>query len=346
MMDTFASSTTKLKEDHAAEVKKMADKFVADMKKLTDTYDERVKALETSVAEEKKAAEALAAKFKVDLGAAMSPAQALDVWLPLLTDLRRPADADPALATATKVLSTAPSDSEDAAKAHTVAGLAHFLKGDMAKAREQFLMAQASRAYRAGAGQGWARAADVGLQSINDPLAPLRRPVEPRKTDARVAARFLDTGVKAYKAGRYAEAATALAESAKADPSNPLAWYFLGAAKWETVGAGGGPEGIRTGCGARTALTDPSASHRQFALANPGRGPRRADRPRGREPAYSSTSNTSTWPASVPQTPASPSVVAITLVSPPAFQSYSRTTSQVSVDQRRIALVPSTVARS
>ena len=132
----------------------MADKFVADMKKLTDTYDERVKALETSVAEEKKAAEALAAKFKVDLGAAMSPAQALDVWLPLLTDLRRPADADPALATATKVLSTAPSDSEDAAKAHAVAGLAHFLKGDMAKAREQFLLAQASRAYRAGAGQG------------------------------------------------------------------------------------------------------------------------------------------------------------------------------------------------
>ena len=214
----------------------MADKFVADMKKLTDTYDERVKALETSVAEEKKAAEVLAAKFKVDLGAAMSPAQALDVWLPLLTDLRRPADADPALATATKVLSTAPSDSEDAAKAHAVAGLAHFLKGDMGKAREQFLMAQASRAYRAGAGQGWARAADVGLQSINDPLAPLRRPIEPRKTDARVAARFLDTGVKAYKAGRYAEAATALAESAKADPSNPLAWYFLGAAKWETVG--------------------------------------------------------------------------------------------------------------
>jgi hypothetical protein len=237
LMDTFATSTTKLKDDHAAEAKKAADKFVADMKKLTDTYDARVKALESSVAEEKKAAEALAAKFKVDLGAAMSPAQALDVWLPLLTDLRRPADADPALATATKVLSTAPADSEDAAKAHTVAGLAHFLKGDTAKAREQFLLAQANRNYRGGAVQGWARAADVGLQSINDPLAPLRRPIDSHKTDARAGARFLDTGMKAYKAGRYAEAAAALTQSANADPSNPLAWYFLGAAKWETVGA-------------------------------------------------------------------------------------------------------------
>ena len=108
------------------------------------------------MAEEKKAAEALAAKFKVDLGAAMSPAQALDVWLTLLTDLRRPSDADPALAATAKVLSTSPGESEDAAKARTVAGLAHFLKGDMNKAREMFAAAKASPAYRPTAGKPWA----------------------------------------------------------------------------------------------------------------------------------------------------------------------------------------------
>lgn len=237
LMDGYATDTTKLKTDHAAELKQMADKFAADMKKLTQSHDTRIKALEQAVAEEKQAAEALIAKHKIDLGAAMSPAQALDVWLPLLTDLRRPSDADPALATATKVLSTYPADSEDAAKARTVAGLAHFLKGDMTRAREMFVAARSSQAYRAGAGKPWTRAADVGLQSIDDPLAALRRPVEPRKVDSRAAARFLDAGVKAYRSGRYAEAAQALADSVKANPADPVAWYFLGAAKWETKGA-------------------------------------------------------------------------------------------------------------
>ena len=162
----------------------------------------------------------------------------------------------------------------------------------------------------------------------------------------RVAARFLDTGVKAYKAGRYAEAATALAESAKADPSNPLAWYFLGAAKWETVGAEVARKEFEQGAeqerlspiparvignslspiqgAARDALTARAAVNRPTRQRQtPAHGRRLFRR---RRPVRS--------------------VVAITLVSPPAFQSYSRTTSQVSVDQRRIALVPSTVARS
>jgi hypothetical protein len=237
LMDAHAATTTKLKDEQAAELKKASDRFAADLKKLNESHDARVKALEAAVAEEKKAAEALVAKHKIDLGAAMSPAQALDVWLPLLTDLRRPSDADPALATATKVLATYPADSEDAAKARTVAGLAHFLRGDMVKAREMFIAAQSSPAYRAAAGKPWARSADVGLQAIDDPLATLRRPVEARKIDARAAARHLDAGVKSYKAGRYAEAAAALAESVKADPSDPVAWYFLGAARWETTGA-------------------------------------------------------------------------------------------------------------
>jgi hypothetical protein len=221
LMDTYATNTTKLKDDHAAELKKMADKFAADMKKL-----------ETALTQEKERVVALTEKFKIDLGNAMSPSQALDVWLPLLTDLRRAGDAEPALGTATKVMATSPPDSEDVAKARTVAGMAHFVKGDMVKAKELFTAARSSPAYKTAGDKAWAKAADVGLRSIDDPLAPYRKPIPVAKRDPKAGARFLDAGVKAYRAGRYADAVTALTESTKADDSDPIAWYFLGAAKW------------------------------------------------------------------------------------------------------------------
>ncbi len=229
----LATETKKLKDEYAADAKKLSDKFAVDAKKLTDSHETKVKDLETAVAREKAGAEALAAKFKIDLGNAMSPAQALDVWLPLLTDLRRASDADQALSTATKVIATSPADSEDTGKARTVAGMAYFLKGDMEKAKEMFTIARSSPAYRAAPDKAWARAADTGLRSIDDPLAPYRQPVEVLKRDVKAAARHLDAGVKAYKAGRFADAVTALTDSTKADPTDPIAWYFLGAARWE-----------------------------------------------------------------------------------------------------------------
>lgn len=247
LMENYTAGTTRLKDDHASEVKKMAEKFVADSKKLTETYEAKVKVLEGLAASEKAAAEAMAAKFKVDLGNAMSLAQALDVWLPLLTELRRPADADPALATATKVIATSPANSEDAAKAQTVAGMAHFLKGEMGKARELFTAALSSPAYRSAAGKPWARAAEIGRNSIDDPLALYRRPVELLKRDPKSAARFLDAGIKAYRAGRYPEASAALAESVKADDRDPIAWYYLGAARWATASSEQAAEAFQQG---------------------------------------------------------------------------------------------------
>jgi len=281
LTDTHATSTTKLKDEQAAELKKAAELFAAEMKKLNEAHDARIRALEREVAEEKRAAEALTAKHKIDLGAAMSPAQALDVWLPLLTDLRRPSDADPALATASKVLSTYPADSEDAAKARTVAGLAHFLKGEMTRAREMFVAAKASPSFRAAAGKPWARSAAVGLQAIDDPLATLRRPVEARKIDSKAAARHLDAGVKAYKAGRFAEAAQALADSVKADPSDPIAWYFLGAAKWETTGAAEARKEFEQGAEQERAstLTTRAIGDRLAPIQGPARDALTAARP-------------------------------------------------------------------
>jgi hypothetical protein len=254
LTDTYATGTTKLKDEHAAELKKMSDRFAADVKKqgddhaaalktlkdtqatevkkLTAGYDAKIKTLETTVAQQKVEADALAAKLKTELGNVLTPSSALDIWLPLLADLRRPADAAPALSNANKVLATAPANSEDAAKARTVAGWAYLLTGELPKAKDMFTAARSSSAYQAAAGKPWAKAADTGLASVDDPLASYRVPVPAATHDPVAAARYLDAGIRAYRAGRYADAVTALGEATKRDATDPLGWYFLGAAKW------------------------------------------------------------------------------------------------------------------
>jgi tetratricopeptide (TPR) repeat protein len=256
--DANAANTTKLKEDQAAELKKMADKFAVDLKKMTDEntvaakkiadgFEGKIKDLESAVAKAKAAGDEIAAKLRVDLKNVVSPAQALDLWLPQLSELRRVADADPALANANKVLSTADRDSEDAAKARTVAGLALLLKGNLSEAKEMFQDARSSPAYKTSAGKEWVKAVDIGLASVSDPLAPYRLPVEKPKRDLKAAARYLDLGINAYKSGRNAEAVTALIEATKADPTDPVAWYFLGAARWAVGSTAQAKEDYRQG---------------------------------------------------------------------------------------------------
>ncbi|HEV3436658.1 MAG TPA: tetratricopeptide repeat protein [Gemmata sp.] len=247
LMDTYATSTAKLKEDQVAELKKMTDKFAVDLKKLTDDnavaakkladgFEGKIKNLEAAVLKEKAAGEAMLARLRIDMGNAVSPAQTLDLWLSQLTELRRVPDADPALANTKKVLAASAPDSEDAAKAHTVAGLALLLKGNLSEAKELFQAARSSPAYKTAAGKEWVKAVDIGLASVTDPLAPYRLPVEKPRRDLKIAARSLDLGINAYKAGRYTDAVTALIDSTKADPTDPMAWYFLGAARW-AIGA-------------------------------------------------------------------------------------------------------------
>ncbi len=258
LMDTYAMSTAKLKEDQVAELKKMTDKFAVDLKKLTDDnavaakkladgFEGKIKDLEAAVVKEKAAGEAMLARLRVDMGNAVSPAQTLDLWLSQLTELRRVADADPALANTKKVLAASAPDSEDAAKAYTVAGLALLLKGNMSEAKELFLVARSSPAYKTAAGKEWVKAVDIGLASVTDPLAPYRLPVEKPKRDLKIAARSLDLGINAYKAGRYTDAVTALIDSTKADPTDPMAWYFLGAARWATGAIDQAKEDYRQG---------------------------------------------------------------------------------------------------
>ena len=234
LADSHAAAVARLKDEQAAELKKAADAYSAESKKLTEAFQGKLKDLEAALVREKDRAAAAAEQFKRDLGNALSPSQALDLWLPLLVELRRPSDADPALAAAQKALAGAAPDSEDAAKARTVAGLALLYKNELAMAKAMFEAARSNPSYgpAAQARKPWALAAETGLNSVSDPLAAYRLKPELPKRDPVLATRQLDAGVRAYRAGRFAEAVAALTESTKADPTSPLAWYFLGAAKW------------------------------------------------------------------------------------------------------------------
>jgi tetratricopeptide (TPR) repeat protein len=275
LTDAYATDVSKLKDDQKAELKKASDKFADDSKKLKESFDGKVKDLETAVESEKKRVEAVTAQFKIDLGNAISPSQALDLWLPLLTELRRPADSDAAIAGATKVIASAAPNSEDAGKARTVAGMALLNRGDLTLAKAQFEAARANPTHKPAlaAKKPWAVAADVGLASVSDPLAPYRRPVELPARDAAAAARLLDAGVKAYRTERYSEALAALTDSTKADPTNPVAWYYLGAARWATGKPDDARDAFQQG-GLREAASSVSARVIGAAIA-PIQGPAR-----------------------------------------------------------------------
>jgi hypothetical protein len=239
----YEGDIKKLTDDGAAELKKAADKYAADAKKLTDEHaadlkklkDESataVKAEQEKTEAEKKAAAAKEIAFQKQLANAVTPTQAMDLWLPVLTDLRRPSDAPAALAVAARALASSTPNSEDEAKAHTVKGMALLLQGDLPGARDEFQAARRGPAYAAAKGKAWARAADAGLDAIDDPLAPYRQPVVIPPVDLRAAAKALDAGILAYKARNHKAAAALLADAAKNDPADPVAWYYLGAARW------------------------------------------------------------------------------------------------------------------
>jgi hypothetical protein len=252
LTDGYAADTKKLKDDHtealkklkdasADDIKKLTDKFAADSKKLTDDHlaavkklnDDHAAALKAEQARteaEKKAAALKDLAFQKQLANAVTPGQAVDIWLPVLTDLRRSSDAEPAMAIAKRALASSLPDSEDAAKAHTVNGMALLLKGDLPAAKDEFQTAKRSPAYQAD--KPWAKVADNGLDAIDDPLAPYRQPVVIPPVDLKAAAKSLDAGVSAYKAGKYEAAATALTDATKNDPADPVAWYYLGAVRW------------------------------------------------------------------------------------------------------------------
>ncbi|MBA4192371.1 MAG: hypothetical protein C0467_30750 [Planctomycetaceae bacterium] len=260
LADAHATDVAKLKDDQIAELKKATDKYAAEAKKLTDGFEAKIKALDDAVAAEKKRTEEIAAKFKTDLGNAVTPAQAIDLWLPLLVELRRPADSEGALAAAGKSLTTSQPDSEDVGKAQTVAGLALLFQNKFPEAKARFLSAKSNPKFEAALAEKklWATAAEIGLESVTDPLAAYRRPPVLPNRDHALAARFLDTGVKAYNEGRFKDAVAAFTESTKADATDAVAWYFLGASKLALGTTDQGKDDIRQGAAREAASNVPT----------------------------------------------------------------------------------------
>ena len=68
-------------------------------------------------------------------------------------------------------------------------------------AKSAVLLPGPIRGTRMAAGKPWAVAADNGLDAIDDPVAPYRRPVVLPAVDLKAAAKALDTGIYAYKVG-------------------------------------------------------------------------------------------------------------------------------------------------
>jgi hypothetical protein len=249
LADAHSTEVSKLKDDQIAELKKAADKYTADSKKLTETFEAKIKDLDAAVLAEKKRTDEIEAKFKTDLGNAITPAAAIDLWLPLLIELRRPSDSKAALAAAEKSLTTSKPDSEDVAKARTVAGLALLFQNKVLEAKAQFEVAKANPTFPAAlqAKKQWATAVELGLLSVQDPLAPYRTAPELPPREPVVAARFLDKGVTAYKDGKFKEAIEALNEATKADAKDAVSWYFLGASKLQLGQTDAGRDDIRQG---------------------------------------------------------------------------------------------------
>ena len=231
ILDAASAELKKAQDAGALAVKELNDKLTADSAKLKAEYDAKLLAAEKKATDDVAKSQAELAAAKADLTAVMTPAQALDLWLPVLTEARRPADADAAAANADKVLASAAPGTEAFAKAQTVKGLALLIKGNLDGARNAFDVARKDPTYAAA--KPWSKTVDEGMQSLTDPLAKFRKPVDPERKDPRVAVRFLDEGIRLYSNRRYPEAEKFLNQAALHDSTNPVTWYYLGAARWQ-----------------------------------------------------------------------------------------------------------------
>jgi chromosome segregation ATPase len=218
--DQLAAEAKKLKGDHAAEVKKLTDAHAVEMKKLDDAR----------AAEVKKATDLHAAEVK----------KLNDKYA---TDTKKMADAH---AAELKKLTGAPAEVADKLKTEHAAELKKLtdkyaaevknLTDDRAAAVRKLEEDHTRQvaALKAAVAQERARAEALAKQLAAGPGSPTtRQPAVTERKDSLEAARALDAGVKAYRAGRYFDAEAALVRAAAADPDNPLTWYFLGAARWQ-----------------------------------------------------------------------------------------------------------------
>ena len=221
--EAFAKERRTLEEQAAAEQKRLREQLQAAAQK-------REQELQTQLRQTQQHQESLRQK----LAQAPSDTELLQLWLQLLAEARRPTDAAAAQQAARKVLQRVDKDSEEAAQAHVLLALAAILTNQSAEASLHLEQAQQSPAYEPArqAQRSWVAIAEQARLAIRDPLAPLRRPPQEQPKDPQLALSHLHQAIQAYRQGRFPQAIQAAEQALLHDPSDPVAWYYLGAARW------------------------------------------------------------------------------------------------------------------
>src|SRR5262249_30992569 len=147
--DALATKTKEFNTKYDAKVKELGDASAKELQKQADAHATALKAeqAKTATAVQLLADQKIA--FEKQLTNAVAPSQAVDIWLPVLADLRRPADADAATPIIDKALESSAVNSEEKAKAQTAKGMTLLLKGDLAGAKSQFQTARRNPSYSA-----------------------------------------------------------------------------------------------------------------------------------------------------------------------------------------------------
>lgn len=228
--EAMEAELKKAREESARALKTLSDKLTTEMDRLKRDYEARLSDTSKKHAQEVASLQAELASAKSDLAGVMTPAQALDLWLALLMESRRPADASSAVKAADQVLANAPPGSEAHGKAQATKGLALLILGELGSAKAAL---EAARTVPDFSSKSWAKVVEEAQASLADPVGKFRKPIDPERRDPRLAVRLLDDGIRLYNARRFADAQRVLIQSVWHDANNPVAWYYLGASRWQ-----------------------------------------------------------------------------------------------------------------
>ncbi|MCS7020315.1 MAG: hypothetical protein NZU63_00640 [Gemmataceae bacterium] len=221
--EAFAKERRLLREQADSQLKQLQEQLQAEARKRESQLQSEVQRLQRQET-----------ALRQKLAQAPSDSEVLRAWLNLLAEARRPADAPAAQETARKVLQRVDPASEEAAQAHLVLALAALLTGQSDQASQHLSQVRQSPAYEAARRdqRPWVAMAEQVQLALHDPLASLRRPPQEQPRQPQLALPYLDEAILAYRNGRFDQAIRAAQQAVLYDATDPVAWYYLGAARW------------------------------------------------------------------------------------------------------------------
>ncbi|MCS7269724.1 MAG: hypothetical protein NZ703_01455, partial [Gemmataceae bacterium] len=215
--EAFAKERRLLREQADSQLKQLQEQLQAEARKRESQLQSEVQRLQRQET-----------ALRQKLAQAPSDSEVLRVWLNLLAEARRPADAPAAQETARKVLQRVDPASEEAAQAHLVLALAALLTGQSDQASQHLSQVRQSPAYEAARRdqRPWVAMAEQVQLALHDPLASLRRPPQEQPRQPQLALPYLDEAILAYRNGRFDQAIRAAQQAVLYDATDPVAWYY------------------------------------------------------------------------------------------------------------------------